>query len=330
MSSGPRFPAWLLRADPLLHAAETNAVYQAFRLRRVEHDFPLHDRARLLMGSRAAARVVMVLVFAYSLVTFNRYLVPIAGAMIAGWILLNRFLVAGKDTHKLPRSCAALVTRNEYHAQPLFDLWMTGAKGYDMAEAAYLEIREADCVISRAVIPLFLLSLLAFHAVIAPLLHPCGALFALGAAWLVWQAHRTGLSVSPHFTSRRMIRWRMRRWRRKLGMRRAVGQGAFVLLRVLSVMAFMASLFAVGVLDFVVLDKLNVLYSRANGIAGTIFINRNSLVMTMDVILVGTIFLVIRLLVRPMNQDRLRRVLEYAGEVYEGLAARVAGEEEQA
>lgn len=155
-SSSSPFPLWLRRLDPLLEGAETNAIYEAFRLRRTTHHRSLRRYLRFrtvtapLAVALGAAVVVLFLAFplvarAIGLGTARRVLfafVVIASlAVLAAftWQLIRRGM---RGARRLPDRLADVFGPGTTAIEPAVDVWLSGATGSEILEAIYLERRE--------------------------------------------------------------------------------------------------------------------------------------------------------------------------------------------
>jgi hypothetical protein len=139
------FPRWLKRLDPFLENESDNAIYQAFRLRRVEH-------------SRSAGRRLFLLFreadFLTQLgITIGSVLLLIAVLRIAGGFGVTLLVIIGSiagrflrkkrvQSSLLPRYAQEVFGKMGFHEQAAVDLWMTGLTGRELLTAFYLENRE--------------------------------------------------------------------------------------------------------------------------------------------------------------------------------------------
>lgn len=139
----PPFRTWQRRADPFLAAADTNALYQAFRLRR---HYPRSGWARVtrlfrwMDSSRGESNADIVMA---------AFLGGILAVMSLGVMLVPVLLAFKSMRHRrrftgnrLPNTVGAAISGYGVHEAAAVDLWMTGPSGRDILEAHYLELVE--------------------------------------------------------------------------------------------------------------------------------------------------------------------------------------------
>ncbi len=182
------FPEWLKRCDPVLEAETTNGVYQAFRERRVRRGAWRTYRG-LFIGLAAFAgaslvwiSVVIFLVPLLLTLSFTPTVYFLLNAGIIAAILYFRFRRKPfrARTREFPFRVGVIFSPVAWNEELAVDLWMTGATGYDIAEALYLEMRETWVLELVA----FTLAYLAFYGILAYLLHslftfPDGVVFSV-------------------------------------------------------------------------------------------------------------------------------------------------------
>ncbi len=145
------FPAWLKRLDPILEVEETNGLYQAFRERRLRM-----GRRRTLVAIAGSFAPILPLVavttalMILALAGESRWvqrLTPLLALVVccfAACVIFQRFTNRARKRTSvgMPLYIGEVFSPLAWQEQAALDLWMTGARGRDVAEAIYLETRE--------------------------------------------------------------------------------------------------------------------------------------------------------------------------------------------
>jgi len=157
------FPAWLKRIDPILETEETNSVYQAFRGRRERHRWNHALRRVPAAGALVLIGILLILAnenFGRSISFELQALLLAVGLGLA--LYYSRIRISRRPfrvrSATYPIRVSDVFTETAWQEQPAMDLWMTGARGQDIAEAMYLERRERW--LSDAVVPTVMVFLL--------------------------------------------------------------------------------------------------------------------------------------------------------------------------
>lgn len=139
------FPRWLKRLDPFLENESDNAIYQAFRLRRVEHTRSAGRRLLLLIRqadflTHLGVSIGFILLLIIALRKgggFGVWLLVIVGSIVGRFLRKKRV-----QSSLLPRYAQEVFGKMGFHEQATMDLWMTGMTGRELLTAFYLENRE--------------------------------------------------------------------------------------------------------------------------------------------------------------------------------------------
>ncbi len=151
----PAFPEWMKRHFPALRAEETNALFQAFRRRRLLYrpGWRARLRSRLHPGTLGLLIPVLVCAIALPLLAMLTSIgtgaaeTGIAGTLscllaigvgVATVHLRNARRKQGGDSY-LPERVGEVFGVGGYRAQAAVDIWMCGFTGRDVAEAIFLE-----------------------------------------------------------------------------------------------------------------------------------------------------------------------------------------------
>ena len=167
------FPRWLKRLDPFLENESDNAIYQAFRLRRVEHtQARLRGVFSFLTGKHGFWRqegvVLSVMLASFCLYIFWGWVGIVVG--LAALVVLPFFLEAsktkGETIPKIPRYAHRLFLPTDNHKQVAIELWMGGMRGRDWVEARHFEIRERwiQSIVWPSLFPIYVFALLCGNA----------------------------------------------------------------------------------------------------------------------------------------------------------------------
>ncbi|CAN5284594.1 hypothetical protein BH09SUM1_BH09SUM1_15580 [soil metagenome] len=160
MFAKPAFPAWVRRLDPNLAAEDTNEIFRAFRLRRTEHGrrrwrmFNMRGRGVSPGYVIGCALIVLVTLPAFYTCSCFALFIPIVGMAI----LTKKYSSAAIKGDYLPPRVSQVFQRSGFFENAAIDLWMTGASGQTVAEAIYLEHREAflqKLLVSLAIFTVF-------------------------------------------------------------------------------------------------------------------------------------------------------------------------------
>jgi hypothetical protein len=151
----PSFRPWLRRLDPALAAEDTNRFYQAFRRRRRYGRNPF----KKLFGGRRAVTpayilltllaVVVTLLLLYFCGCIALVVIPLIFAMVHA-----KTAGAAIDGSFLPRKLTHVFSPGGFARAAATDLHMAGLSGSEAAEAAYLESREYNLLVSSAALVL--------------------------------------------------------------------------------------------------------------------------------------------------------------------------------
>ncbi len=145
-SPPPAFPDWLRRFDPLLAAEDTNALYQAFRLRRTVHARPtMAAHLRTLWSWDIASHgIVLNFILLVLALALSRFIGLLAIPALFVLLLFSyaSFRVHRRRTPHLPLTVSQVFTRDGLHESAAREIWLAGFTGRDVLEAIYLEKRE--------------------------------------------------------------------------------------------------------------------------------------------------------------------------------------------
>lgn len=136
------FPRWMRRFDPSLRRAETNPVYQAYQRRRT-----LYGHGRTLT-TRALLSLLPTAFFVFQIWIMNRRGSNqwiFTGVMLLV-VLSNliQWLRTGRSSHSgagLGPGPLHLIAPSNINREALYELWSTGVRGRELAEAIALEAR---------------------------------------------------------------------------------------------------------------------------------------------------------------------------------------------
>lgn len=136
----PAFPEWMRARDPILAREDTNGLYQAFRARRLRARKPLGPVRDQLSAMLMPASVMLGCWMGIKMEVET--LLPLLAIYAALMVLLLLFC---RDSSK-PASMLWVSTvfgNSPDDMKPMTDLWLTPTTGAEVAEAIYLEDREA-------------------------------------------------------------------------------------------------------------------------------------------------------------------------------------------
>lgn len=144
----PAFPKWLKEMDPVLQAEETNAVFQAFRARRLDYGGGgwrslFRRRARANMSPALIAMWIGLLAVVFVGCLISPFVAALAAVFLVPFIQQKstRQRIIGEF---LPKRVSQVFSEKGFFESAAIDLWLTGVKGSEVAEAIYLEKREVN------------------------------------------------------------------------------------------------------------------------------------------------------------------------------------------
>lgn len=138
------FPQWLRRLDPTLEAEDTNAIFQAFRDRRLYHrggkPFSRFLRRHLLVYTGPVFTTLLCTLFTF----FMYHLLGCLGFLLAFGLIPVCYRIFNETIFRknhLPWYLGSVVSTERVQDQIALDLWLSGVKGHEILECIYLEKR---------------------------------------------------------------------------------------------------------------------------------------------------------------------------------------------
>lgn len=219
--SGSAFPGWLRRWDSSLAGEESNALFQAFRLRRTQHGRASFRRLDywLRRDFGPVLSIIIVLSAIYFLRLMPGFDAVVVFALVAAYAAAIAMVVArrmrGSVTTRVPATLLDLLAEHE-DSELMREMMLVPASGREVAECLYLENRERiPWFVSAGPCALLVALALWMHVSAMPVFAALAAGFAAAMLGLGVQMGRDmalanmRLSVE-RFESAHMAEWKQR------------------------------------------------------------------------------------------------------------------------
>ncbi len=197
----PAFSELERRLDPSLAAADTNALFEAFRRRRKVHRRGLfdwratvHSAKSLLDPSQGAGSVVLVLAGMFVGIVVSQltgwsifFYVGLAAGWGAGALLRSGRTEVVDTVIRLPNRLSGVLGVGRGKNRGETDIWMTGASGEDVMEALYLEGRESSLVATGILFGVLAVAATAVYYRVVMEFRPGGVALVGSMLFLAWR-----------------------------------------------------------------------------------------------------------------------------------------------